>query len=67
MLLQPIFEAVNRLQINIRDRVRAGDDTLNAAFLQEAIIDFQLEFHLRTRQRTAVTVIVQIASRKMFF
>ena len=67
MLRQPVAEIVNRLQFNVRDGIRAGDDALDATFLQKAIIDVQLEFHLRTRQWTAVAVIVQIASCKMLF
>ena len=66
MLSQPVAEIVNRLQFNVRDRVRAGDDALDATFLQEAIIDVQLESHFITCQRAAVAVIVQIASCKMF-
>lgn len=65
MLRQPVAEIVNRLQFNVRDGIRAGDDALDATFLQEAIIDVQLECHFITRQRAAVTVIVQITSCKM--
>ena len=67
MLRQPVAEIVNRLQFNVRDGIRAGDDALDATFFQEAIVDVQLERHFVTRQRTAVAVIVQIASCNMFF